>query len=75
MLGLTIAYPMRRFRFKFWFNKFACFRTKEVASVKVIWRRKFVEEASWEVEENMKKRYLHLFESRENAYQGTKFSS
>ncbi|WMV30074.1 hypothetical protein MTR67_023459 [Solanum verrucosum] len=40
-------------------------RTKEVASVKVLWRNQFVEEATWEVEEDMKKRYPHLFESRE----------
>ncbi|WMV45355.1 hypothetical protein MTR67_038740 [Solanum verrucosum] len=40
-------------------------RTKEVASVKVLWRNQFVEEATWEAEEDMKKRYQHLFESRE----------
>ncbi|WMV51213.1 hypothetical protein MTR67_044598, partial [Solanum verrucosum] len=40
-------------------------RTKEVASVKVLWRNQFVEEATWEAEEDMKKRYPHLFESRE----------
>ncbi|WMV18810.1 hypothetical protein MTR67_012195 [Solanum verrucosum] len=44
-------------------------RTKEVASVKVLWRNQFVEEATWEAEENMKKRYPHLFE--EGADQGT----
>ncbi|WMV59518.1 hypothetical protein MTR67_052903 [Solanum verrucosum] len=38
-------------------------RTKEVASVKVLWRNQFVEEATWEVEEDMKNRYPHLFES------------
>ncbi|XP_049372615.1 uncharacterized protein LOC125837564 [Solanum verrucosum] len=38
-------------------------RTKEVASVKVLWRNQFVEEATWEEEEDMKKRYPHLFES------------
>ncbi|WMV40755.1 hypothetical protein MTR67_034146 [Solanum verrucosum] len=38
-------------------------RTKEVASVKVLWRNKFVEEAIWEAEKDMKKRYPHLFES------------
>ncbi|WMV37485.1 hypothetical protein MTR67_030870 [Solanum verrucosum] len=38
-------------------------RTKEVASVKVLWRNRFVEEASWEAEEDMKKRYPHIFES------------
>ncbi|KAK4723982.1 hypothetical protein R3W88_026761 [Solanum pinnatisectum] len=46
-------------------------RTKEVASIKVLWRNQFVEEATWEAEEDMKKRYPHLFESRENADQGT----
>ncbi|WMV24148.1 hypothetical protein MTR67_017533 [Solanum verrucosum] len=34
-------------------------RTKEVASAKVLWRNQFVEEATWEVEEDMKKRYPH----------------
>ncbi|WMV24331.1 hypothetical protein MTR67_017716 [Solanum verrucosum] len=38
-------------------------RTKEVASVKVLWRNQFIEEATWEAEEDMKKRYAHLFES------------
>ncbi|WMV10055.1 hypothetical protein MTR67_003440 [Solanum verrucosum] len=46
-------------------------RTKEVASVKVLWRKQFVEEATWEAEEDMKKRYPHLFESGESADQGT----
>ncbi|WMV45169.1 hypothetical protein MTR67_038554 [Solanum verrucosum] len=36
-------------------------RTKEVASVKVLWRNQFVKEATWEAEEDMKKRYSHLF--------------
>ncbi|WMV46279.1 hypothetical protein MTR67_039664 [Solanum verrucosum] len=40
-------------------------RTKEVASVKVLWRDQFVEEVTWEAEEDMKKRYRHLFESGE----------
>ncbi|WMV30789.1 hypothetical protein MTR67_024174 [Solanum verrucosum] len=40
-------------------------RIKEVASIKVLWRNQFVEEATWEAEEDMKKRYPHLFESRE----------
>ncbi|WMV09456.1 hypothetical protein MTR67_002841 [Solanum verrucosum] len=46
-------------------------RKKEVASVKVLWRNQFVEEATWEAEEDMKKRYPHLFESKENLDQGT----
>ncbi|WMV40259.1 hypothetical protein MTR67_033644 [Solanum verrucosum] len=41
-------------------------RTKEVASVKVLWRNQFVGEATWEAEEDMKKRYPHLFESGGN---------
>ncbi|WMV16933.1 hypothetical protein MTR67_010318 [Solanum verrucosum] len=46
-------------------------RTKEVASVKVLWRNQFVEEVTWEAEEDMKKRYPHLFEFGENSDQGT----
>ncbi|WMV29184.1 hypothetical protein MTR67_022569 [Solanum verrucosum] len=42
-------------------------RTKDVASVKVLWRNQFVEEATWEAEEDMKKRYPHHFESGGNA--------
>ncbi|KAK4716463.1 hypothetical protein R3W88_014801 [Solanum pinnatisectum] len=45
-------------------------RTKEVASVKVIWRNLFVEEATWEAEKDMKKRYPHLFETKEVPDQG-----
>ncbi|WMV29583.1 hypothetical protein MTR67_022968 [Solanum verrucosum] len=41
------------------------FRTKEVTSVKVLWRNQFVEETNWETEEDMKKRYPYLFDSRE----------
>lgn len=36
-------------------------RTKEIASVKVLWRNQKVEEATWESEEDMKARYLFLF--------------
>ncbi|WMV38478.1 hypothetical protein MTR67_031863 [Solanum verrucosum] len=46
-------------------------RTKEVASVKVLWRNQFVEEATWEADEDMKKRYPHLFESGEVPDLGT----
>ncbi|KAH0780669.1 hypothetical protein KY290_000267 [Solanum tuberosum] len=45
-------------------------RTKEVASVKVLWRNQFVEEATWEAEEDMNKRYPHLFETGEISDQG-----
>ncbi|XP_060178236.1 uncharacterized protein LOC132608184, partial [Lycium barbarum] len=40
-------------------------RTKEVASVKVLWRSQKVEEATWEAEEDMKSRYPHLFRPAE----------
>ncbi|KAK4733376.1 hypothetical protein R3W88_007637 [Solanum pinnatisectum] len=46
-------------------------RTKEVVSVKVLWRNQFVEEATWEAKEDMKKRYPHLFEPGEIPDQGT----
>ncbi|WMV09455.1 hypothetical protein MTR67_002840 [Solanum verrucosum] len=45
-------------------------RTKEVASVKVLWRNQFVKEATWEAEEDMKKIYPHLFEPGEIPDQG-----
>ncbi|WMV59272.1 hypothetical protein MTR67_052657 [Solanum verrucosum] len=48
-------------------------RTKEVASVKVLWRNQFFKEATWEAEEDMEKRYPHLFETGANADQGTNF--
>ena len=50
-------------------------RTKEIASVKVLWRNQFVQEETLEAEEDVKKIYPHLFESGENANQGTKLSS
>ncbi|XP_070004082.1 uncharacterized protein [Nicotiana sylvestris] len=36
-------------------------RNKEIASVKVLWRNQQVEEAIWETEEEMRKKYPHLF--------------
>ena len=36
-------------------------RNKETASVKVLWRNQYVESATWEAEEDMKKRYPNLF--------------
>ncbi|WMV19737.1 hypothetical protein MTR67_013122 [Solanum verrucosum] len=44
-------------------------RTKDIASVKVLWRNQFVEEAK----EDMKKRYPYLFESGGNVDQGPDF--
>ncbi|XP_070022771.1 uncharacterized protein [Nicotiana sylvestris] len=37
-------------------------RTKEIASVKVLWRNQQVEKATWETEEELRKKYPHLFE-------------
>ena len=45
-------------------------RTKEVASVKVLWSSQFVEEDAWEGEEHMKKIYSQLFKSEEIPDQG-----
>ncbi|XP_075104420.1 uncharacterized protein LOC107762346 [Nicotiana tabacum] len=41
-------------------------RTKDIASVKVLWHNHDVEEATWEAEEDMKIRYPHLFATSEN---------
>ncbi|WMV40919.1 hypothetical protein MTR67_034304 [Solanum verrucosum] len=46
-------------------------RTNEVALVKVFWRNQFVEKDTWEAEEEMKRRYPHLFELEEIPDQGT----
>ncbi|XP_059277916.1 uncharacterized protein LOC132032156 [Lycium ferocissimum] len=37
-------------------------RTKEVASMKVLWCNKNVEKVTWEAEKAMKAKYLHLFQ-------------
>ncbi|XP_059302327.1 uncharacterized protein LOC132054301 [Lycium ferocissimum] len=42
-------------------NQVRRLRTKDVASVKVLWRNHDTEEATWEAKEDMKKRYPHLF--------------
>nr|XP_016455770.1 PREDICTED: uncharacterized protein LOC107779799 [Nicotiana tabacum] len=36
-------------------------RTKEVASVKVLWQNNNIDEMTWEAEEEMRKKYPHLF--------------
>ncbi|XP_075097933.1 uncharacterized protein LOC142175250 [Nicotiana tabacum] len=38
-------------------------RTKEVASVKVLWRNNNIKEMNWEAEEDMESRYPHLFQN------------
>ncbi|XP_070020405.1 uncharacterized protein [Nicotiana sylvestris] len=37
-------------------------KNKEIASVKVLWQNQKVEEATWEAEKEMRKKYSHLFE-------------
>lgn len=37
-------------------------RTKTIPLVKVLWRNHGVEEASWELEQQMRDKYPHLFE-------------
>ncbi|XP_019224223.1 PREDICTED: uncharacterized protein LOC109205913 [Nicotiana attenuata] len=44
--------------------------TKEIASVKVLWRNQKIEEATWEAEEDMKSRYPHLFEGQKENMEG-----
>ncbi|XP_075109176.1 uncharacterized protein LOC142180967 [Nicotiana tabacum] len=41
-------------------------RTKDVASVKVLWRNKNMEEMTWETEEEMKSKYPYLFQNEDN---------
>ncbi|XP_019240172.1 PREDICTED: uncharacterized protein LOC109220164 [Nicotiana attenuata] len=38
-------------------------RSKEIVFVKVLWRNHAVEEATWEIEDNMRVKYPHLFQS------------
>ncbi|XP_070010044.1 uncharacterized protein [Nicotiana sylvestris] len=42
-------------------------RTKDVASVKVLWRNRNMEEMTWEAEEEMKSKYPYLFQKEDNA--------
>ncbi|XP_015167837.1 uncharacterized protein [Solanum tuberosum] len=46
-------------------------RTKEVASAKFLRKNQYVEEATWEAEEDMKRRHPHLFRSGEIFNHGT----
>ncbi|XP_070002105.1 uncharacterized protein [Nicotiana sylvestris] len=45
-------------------------KTKEIASVKVIWRNQKVEEATCEAKEDMKSRYPYLFEEQKENVEG-----
>ena len=46
-------------------------RSKEIASVKVLWRNQKVEEATWESEDDMRIRYPNLFALMEEETEGT----
>ena len=37
-------------------------RNREIPMVKVVWRNHGIEEATWEIEEKMKRDYPYLFE-------------
>ncbi|XP_070019881.1 uncharacterized protein [Nicotiana sylvestris] len=41
-------------------------RTKDVASIKVLWRSKNMEEMTWETEKDMKSKYPYLFQNEDN---------
>ena len=45
-------------------------RSKEIASVKVLWRNQKVEEATWESEDGMRIRYPNLFSLMEKETEG-----
>jgi len=36
-------------------------RSKIISLVKILWRNQYIEEATWELEEEMRKNYPHLF--------------
>ena len=36
-------------------------RSREIASIKVLWKNRLVEESTWEKEADMRERYPHLF--------------
>jgi len=39
-------------------------RSKDIISVKVLWKGLFGEETTWETEEVMREKYPHLFENQ-----------
>ncbi|XP_070045447.1 uncharacterized protein [Nicotiana tomentosiformis] len=47
-------------------------RTKDVASVKVLWRNRNMKEMTWEAEEEMKSKYPYLFQIEDNEDVGGK---
>ena len=46
-------------------------RSKEIVSIKVLWRNQKVEEATWELEDGMRTRYPHLFDPVDDGVEGT----
>ncbi|XP_070004976.1 uncharacterized protein [Nicotiana sylvestris] len=51
-------------------QQFCKLRTKDVASIKVLWRNKNMEEMTWEAEEEMKSKYPYLFQNEDNKDDG-----
>ncbi|WMV42223.1 hypothetical protein MTR67_035608 [Solanum verrucosum] len=68
-IGIKDNLSYEKIPFHIFYRQVCKLRTKEVASIKVLWRNQFVEEANWEAEEDMKKRYPYLFAPGEASYQ------
>ena len=52
--------------------KYQELQSRKIPLLKVLWRNHQVEEVTWEREDDMRKRYLYIFETSQNL--GTKFS-
>ncbi|WMV19382.1 hypothetical protein MTR67_012767 [Solanum verrucosum] len=64
-IGIKDSLSYEEIRFHILDRQVRKLRTKEVTSVKVLWRNQFVEEATWEAEKDINKRYPLLFKSGE----------
>ncbi|PHT69126.1 ABC transporter B family member 12 [Capsicum annuum] len=51
-------------------DRFQKLRSKEIASVKVLWKNQKNEEATWESEDDMRAKYPTLFEAMDNGIEG-----
>ena len=49
-------------------------RSREIASIKVQWKNRPVEESTWEKEADMRERYTHLFTDSGNPFRPCFFS-
>ena len=54
-------------------HKIKQFRQREIPMVKIVWKHHDVEEATWEMEEKMRRDYPHLFNDPGNEILRTKF--